>query len=129
MDVEQVLNEARSSIGADRVFAEPYQRNGVTVIPAARVGGGGGGGGDESENGGSGAGFGLTARPAGALVIRDDGSVGWQPMVDPNKVILGGQLVAIAALVVLWLTARSRAKAAARAGIAEAAIHRIGHRD
>jgi hypothetical protein len=126
MDVDEVLNQARSAIGAERVFGEPYERDGVTVIPTARVsgGGGGGGGGDESEDGGSGAGagFGLSARPAGAIVIRGDGSVSWQPAIDPNKVIMGGQLVAIVGLLVLWLTARSRARAAARSAIATAAI-------
>ncbi len=124
MDVEQLLSETRATVKADRVFAEPIQRNGVTVIPAARVSGGGGGGGDESEDGGSGAGFGLSARPAGALVIGEDGSVGWRPMVDVNRVILGGQLVAMVGILSLWLIARSRAKAAARASIAAAAINR-----
>jgi uncharacterized spore protein YtfJ len=125
MDVEQLLSETRATVKADRVFAEPVQRNGVTVIPAARVSGGGGGGGDESEDGGSGAGFGLSARPAGALVIGEDGSVAWRPMVDVNKVILGGQVVAMVGILSLWLIARSRAKAAARASIAAAAINRV----
>ncbi len=125
MDVEQLLSETQATVKADRVFAEPIQRNGVTVIPAARVSGGGGGGGDESEDGGSGAGFGLSVRPAGALVIGDDGSVWWRPMVDVNRVILGGQVVAMVGILSLWLIARSRAKAAARASIAAAAINRV----
>ena len=56
-----------------RVFAEPYERNGTTVIAAAKVRGGGGGGGghDKDAQEGEGGGFGLAARPAGAYVIRD----------------------------------------------------------
>jgi len=34
-----------------RVFGEPYEKNGVTVIPAARVQGGAGGGGGEGPQG------------------------------------------------------------------------------
>ncbi len=43
---------------------------------------------------GSGGGFGLSASPVGAYVIKD-GKVTWMPAVDVNRVIIGGQLVAI----------------------------------
>ena len=77
------------------------------MIPAATVMGGGGGGGDTLGNGG--AGFGLTARPAGAWVIKD-GDVSWRPALDLNRIIVVGQLVAIVAL----FTARSIAKTLAK---------------
>jgi uncharacterized spore protein YtfJ len=81
-----------------QVFGEPIERDGVIYLPAAKVRGGGGGGGDTDGNGGGG--FGLTARPAGMYVIRD-GNAEWKPALDLNRVILGGQIVAIVALLVL----------------------------
>lgn len=134
MEVTNILKATRSMFGAERVFGEPFEANGVTVIPAAKVSGGGGGGSDEAprgdvadgaqgeDGGGGGAGFGIHARPAGALVIEADGTVRWKVPFDLNKVILGGQLVAIAFFVTAWLTERSRAKAAQRSAIAQAAI-------
>jgi uncharacterized spore protein YtfJ len=97
MDVEQLVSEARDTITVKRVFGEPYERNGVTIIPAAAIRGGGGGGGDHrSEEGGSGGGFGVTARPVGAYVIKD-GAVTWQPAFDLNRTIMiGGVIGAIA---------------------------------
>jgi hypothetical protein len=53
----------------------------------------------------------MTARPVGAFVIRGDEMI-WRPAVDVNRIILGGQIVAIAAL----LTIRSIVKARAKAG-------------
>jgi len=81
-----------------RVFGEPIERDGALFIPAAKVRGGGGGGGDTEGNGG--AGFGITAKPAGVFVIRE-GDAEWKPALDLNRVILGGQLVAIVALLAL----------------------------
>jgi len=59
--------------------------------------------------GNGGVGFGVSARPAGAWVIKD-GEARWRPALDLNRVILVGQLVAIVAL----LTVRSIAKALAK---------------
>jgi uncharacterized spore protein YtfJ len=106
-DITGVLEGARDAITVRRVFGDPYEKNGVTVIPAAALGGGGGGGGGDE---GSGGGFGLTARPVGAYVIRD-GRVVWEPAVDWNKVILGAQVV----VVVLALAAVSINRIWARA--------------
>jgi uncharacterized spore protein YtfJ len=95
------------------VFGEPYEKDGVTVIPAARVQGGAGGGSGEDTQGqgkGSGSGFGLTARPVGAFIIRD-GELSWRPAVDVNRIVLGGQVVAIVALLTVRAIIRSRAKA------------------
>ena len=66
MDLQEMLGQARDAITVRRVFGDPYEKNGMTVIPAARVQGGAGGGtgeGPEGEGSGSGGGFGLTARP------------------------------------------------------------------
>ena len=53
-DIDEILNGARDAIAARRVYAEPVERDGATVIPAAAVRGAGGGGGDEENNGGAG---------------------------------------------------------------------------
>jgi uncharacterized spore protein YtfJ len=110
----ETIADVLTTLKPNLVFTEPYERDGVTVIPAAKVqGGAGGGGGEDPAHGatGGGSGFGLMARPAGAFIIRD-GEVTWRPAVDVNRVILGGQIVAIAA-VLAW---RSVARAKARAG-------------
>jgi uncharacterized spore protein YtfJ len=86
-NVDEILEGARDAITVKRVYGEPIEQEGVTVIPAAKVGGGGGGGGDETENGG--AGFGVGARPVGAFVIRGD-QVSWIPAVDVSRVLLYG---------------------------------------
>jgi uncharacterized spore protein YtfJ len=63
-NVDEILHGAREAITAKRVYSDPIETEGVTVVPAAAVRGGAGGGGDEELNGG--AGFGLGARPVGA---------------------------------------------------------------
>jgi uncharacterized spore protein YtfJ len=113
MDVQQVIAQAREVITVKRVFGDPYEKDGVTVIPAAKVQGGGGGGGGESPTGqgkGEGGGFGLSARPAGAYVIRN-GDVTWQPAVDVNRLVAIAGAVAIMAFLSLRSIARARAKA------------------
>ena len=129
MDVEQILEKARSALGADRVYGEPVERDGVIVIPAAKVSGGGGGGGDESDpGGGGGGGFGVVARPVGAFVIEPGGKVKWKGVFDLNKAIIGGQIVGVAFFMFAWLSERSKARAAMKATIAAAAIERVGRK-
>jgi uncharacterized spore protein YtfJ len=98
MDPQLVLTGAQDALTARRVFGDPIQADGVTLVPAAIVSGGGGGGARGAADGG--VGFGLKARPAGMFVVRN-GNVSWRPAVDVNRVVLGGQLVAITALLVL----------------------------
>ncbi len=128
MQVDQILKRARSVLGADRVYGTPIERDGVTVIPAAKVFGGGGGGADDGKDAGGGGGFGVNARPAGVLIIGADGSVRWKGFLDLNRVILGGQIVGICFFLSVWLTERSKARAAMKATIAAAAIERVGRR-
>ncbi|MGH2923480.1 MAG: spore germination protein GerW family protein [Solirubrobacterales bacterium] len=107
MDIGKTLSDAQEAINARRVYGEPYERNGLTVIPAASVQGGGGGGGSEKEEGSDGGGgFGLSARPVGAYVIRD-GEVSWRPSFDLNAAIFGWQVVA---LVAIFLSHRRRSR-------------------
>ncbi|HET9309876.1 MAG TPA: spore germination protein GerW family protein [Actinomycetota bacterium] len=110
-EVQKTIEQAKDALTVRRVFGDPYEKNGVTVIPAARVQGGGGGGtseGTPGEGKGSGSGFGVNARPAGAYVIRGD-DVDWRPAVDPNKVIIGAALVAFAALLLARTAIKARA--------------------
>jgi len=95
MNALEAVSQARDVINVRRVYGEPYQEDGLTIIPAANVTGGGGG--DSAGNGG--AGFGVRARPAGAWVIKD-GEATWRPAFDLNRAILVGQLIAIVALLV-----------------------------
>ncbi|MET0799626.1 MAG: sporulation protein [Actinomycetota bacterium] len=108
-DVQKTIEQAKDALTVRRVFGDPYEKNGVTVIPAARVqGGAGGGDGTGPEGGGKGSGFGLSARPAGAYVIHGD-EVDWRPAVDPNRVVIGAAIVAFAALMVARTAIKARA--------------------
>jgi uncharacterized spore protein YtfJ len=132
------LDTVREVVGGatSKVFGHPVTQGGVTLLPVAKVSGGGGGGGGsggggiggrgvgglgvgaelgqgkagEAELGGNGGGLAVMAKPLGVFVIKE-GKVRWRPALDLNKVILGGQLVMITAL----LTVRAIAKARARA--------------
>lgn len=112
MKTEEVLTQARDTMTVKRVFGEPYEKNGVTVITVAGILGGGGAGDGEAPGGqgqGSGGGFGVIARPVGAFVIRGD-EVSWQPVIDVNRAILGGQVVAVIALFTLRAVIRMLAR-------------------
>lgn len=94
------------------MFGEPYEKDGATIIPAARIQGGAGGGSGEDPQGqgkGSGSGFGITARPVGAFIIRD-GQVSWRPAVDVTRIVLGGQMVAVVALLTVRTILKARIK-------------------
>jgi uncharacterized spore protein YtfJ len=109
MTIDQLINGVRDVLTVGRVFGEPYERDGVTVIPAASVRGAGGGGGGKDEHGqeGDGGGFLLTARPAGAYVVKD-GEVTWQPAVDVNRIVLVAVLGWVTAVRLLAAIARRR---------------------
>jgi uncharacterized spore protein YtfJ len=113
MRVFNMVETVRDTLNVQRVFGEPYEQDGVTVIPAARIRGGGGGGDDGSASSdkpdaAGGGGFSVSARPVGAYVIRD-GAVRWEPALDLTRVIVGGQLlVGLALLVVRSIIRRRR---------------------
>jgi uncharacterized spore protein YtfJ len=107
MNPTDVIAQAKDTLTVKRVFGDPYERNGVTIVPVAIIRGGAGGGqgeggipGERASGTGSGGGFGLIAKPAGVYVIQGE-RTRWQPAIDVNRVILGGQIVAIVALLVL----------------------------
>lgn len=89
--IDELVQGHRDAITVKKVFGEPFQKDGVTIIPAAKIMGGGGGGSGESPDGsgqGSGTGFGLAGKPAGAYIIKGD-DVSWRPAVDLNRLIAG----------------------------------------
>ncbi len=110
--VQEVLTQARDSLSVTRVYGEPCERNGVTVIPAAAVRGGGGGGeseGDSAQPTGSGGGFGMMARPVGAFRIDGD-DVAWIPAADTTRVIVIAEVAAIVAMLVMRSILRARGR-------------------
>jgi uncharacterized spore protein YtfJ len=111
MDASELLSRIREGMTATTVYSEPVERDGAIVITASSVMGGGGGGsgvtpatraaGESAIEGeGSGVGFGVTAKPAGAFVIRGQ-DVEWVPAIDRNRQILFGSLMGI--LVILTI--------------------------
>jgi uncharacterized spore protein YtfJ len=105
MSLDELLGTAREALSVRRVFGDPYERDGVTVIPAASVRGAGGGGGGKDERGqeGDGGGFVLTARPAGAYVLKN-GEVTWEPAVDVNRIVT---VAVLGSAAVAWLAGRA----------------------
>ena len=116
MELQELISGARDAVSVKRVYGDPYEKNGLTVIPAATVRGGGGGGtGDEGDDSGGGAGFGLMARPSGAWII-EEGRATWKPAVDVNRIVLGGQVIALTAILMTGriLLAHSRRRRSLR---------------
>ncbi|MGI9611508.1 MAG: spore germination protein GerW family protein [Acidimicrobiales bacterium] len=123
MSTNDILDRTASALAATTVFGKPHEHNGITVIPTATIRGGGGGGGgtrqntddtdttdktDKTDNEtGEGGGFGFAARPAGVIIVDGD-TVSWKaPPVDLTRIIIAGNLVAVAYFLFTWLTARA----------------------
>ena len=123
-DLLEQIGKAEEAFTVRRVFGDPFEKDGVigqsrgrsrckawSAGAAARL---------PVERGGTGTGFAMNTKPFGVFVLKD-GEVTWRPAVDVNRMILGGQLVVIAALLtvraivkarVVRELVRSRAKAA-----------------
>jgi len=129
-DPATLTGAANDTLTVRRVFGEAYERDGVTVVPVARVwgatgtGSGGGegtgplgpqhaddrpDGGGEMPRGsghGGGGGYAVKVKAVGVYVL-DDAGVHWRPAIDLNRVVLGGQVVAaVAALALAWALRR-----------------------
>lgn len=116
MEANEILQQAQDTLTVRRVFGEPIERDGVLVVPVARVWGGAGAGSGEGQVGkeeparqqrGSGGGWGAYARGVGVYVI-GGGNVRWIPAFDLNRVILGGQIAFVVGLLVLRSIIRAR---------------------
>jgi hypothetical protein len=88
------------TIGARRLFGKPYAKNGVVVIPVAKIRAGTRGAGPGPDKAG-----GMSGRPVGAYVINGE-RVKWKPAIDVNGLMFRGQ--AFAALAVLIALIRWR---------------------
>jgi uncharacterized spore protein YtfJ len=97
MDIQETIAKAQDAITVNRVYGEPYERDGVVFIPAAEIrGGGGGGGGSDAANksSGSGGGYGVNARPVGAYVV-EGGRVRWEPALDVTGIAVRAMVTAL----------------------------------
>lgn len=108
MNVQEILAKAQDTVTVKRVYGVPFEKDGLTIIPAAEVAGGGGGG-SGPEGSGGGVGYGVRARPVGAFVIKD-GDLRWEPAIDATRLALRGLLIPIVAMIV----GRSIVKAVAK---------------
>jgi uncharacterized spore protein YtfJ len=102
MDIDMNLKGVYDAMTVSRVYGDPIERDGVTVIPAAAIRGGGGYGGGTDGGGavGGGGGSGVIARPVGVYRI-EDGTVTWVPAIDATRIVLMGQFLGIVALLVV----------------------------
>ena len=94
-NLDALLQGHRDALSVRRVYGDPVERDGVTLVPAAFVMGGTGGGGDAEGDGG--AGLGIIARPVGAWEVRD-GMVRWRPVVHVDLIVLVLGLLGLVAL-------------------------------
>lgn len=110
-EMQETARSAFDQLNVRRVFGEPIEREGLTVIPVATIagGGGGGGGGDNIGNGGSGGAFGFGATPVGAYVIKN-GEVSWRPVIDANRLLATAAKVVTPLLVAIGVRGKLRSK-------------------
>ncbi len=121
-DANLPTEASRDTMKVSRAFGEAYQADGATIIPVAKVMGGSGLGfgsggerrsdedGPHAEGSGGGGGYGARVKPLGVYAVRD-GKVSWQPAIDVNRAIIGGQVVAIVMIVAIACMRRVRHKA------------------
>jgi uncharacterized spore protein YtfJ len=106
------IGELQERASVKTVFGEPYQADGRTLIPVAKVsygfgfggGRGHGKGPDESETaggGGGGGGAGISLRPIAVLEI-SGGATKVRPIVDVTRLAIAGML--LAAWNVFWIS-------------------------
>ncbi|MEU9883911.1 hypothetical protein [Sphaerisporangium sp. NPDC051011] len=114
--------------GARRVYGDPYEKDGVTVIPVLHIRAAGGfgrgerrgaepgeqpGGADtavvsgNAMNDGEGGGGAAEARPVGAYIVKD-GEARWEPAFDVNRFVLGVQILVGLALILFARRLRPR---------------------
>src|SRR6266487_2022176 len=91
--LERLANRVGFNAKASVVFADPVERDGVTVIPVAKArwgfGGGAGSGSSTSQNQtdeGSGGGAGVLLSPVGYIEIKD-GRARYRPIYDTGTIV------------------------------------------
>ena len=107
-----------ANAAASAVFGTPVERDGVTVIPVARVrwgfGGGGGGGRKAKAQDGWGGGGGVQAAPLGFIEVRDGGAQ-YRRIRDPLRLAIAVLLLplsfaAAGAVTIVTLKALARSR-------------------
>ena len=105
--VQQLAERIGLTAKASSVYGEPVERDGVTVIPVAKVsyGFGGGSGAKKSGEEGSGGGGGVSVNPTGYIEIKE-GNTRFRRIPDPQTLV---RALAVGG-VFAFLTARSITK-------------------
>ena len=116
---ENALSRLAERLGANAaasaVFGTPVERDGVTVIPVARVRwgfGGGGGGRKAKDQDGWGGGGGVQAAPLGFIEVKD-GSAQYRRVHDPLRLAIAALLLPLsiavgAAVTIVTIAALAR---------------------
>lgn len=85
--VERLVNQLGISANAKSIYAEPIEREGVTIVPVAKAKYAfGGGGGIKDGEEGSGGGGGVAVTPVGFIEIKN-GETHFRPIRDWLKVL------------------------------------------
>jgi uncharacterized spore protein YtfJ len=86
--VERLAAKLGTNAHATTVYGAPVEREGITVIPVARVryGFGGGSGREKEGKEGSGGGGGVYAAPVGYIELKDNSSE-YRPIRDPTAMV------------------------------------------
>lgn len=85
--IERLAQRLGITASASTIYGEPVERDGVTVIPAARAAYGfGGGSGSKAGEEGTGGGGGVAIKPVGYIEIKD-GITKFRSIPDPERVI------------------------------------------
>ena len=105
--LERLVSQVGGHARVQAVFGDPVERDGVTVIPVARVRWGvGGGGGSAPDGQGSGGGGGVAADPIGYIEVSSAGA-SFRPIGQPFGAV-AILAVAVAAAIALRALARFR---------------------
>lgn len=101
--VERIAESLGGAANAERIYGQPVERDGLTIIPVAKARYGfGGGGGKKAGEEGSGGGGGMVLTPVGYIEIKQ-GESRFRSIRDPQNVV---KIVAVGGAVAL-LTVRS----------------------
>jgi uncharacterized spore protein YtfJ len=85
--IQELAQKLGTSANASTIYGEPVERDGVTVIPAAKaMYGFGGGSGSKAGEEGTGGGGGVAIKPVGYIEIKD-GNTKFKSIPDPERVV------------------------------------------
>lgn len=100
--IVQMAHELGVVADAKRIYGDPVERDGITVIPVAKVGYGFGGGDGKKEKGeGMGGGGGLGIKPIGYIEIKN-GETRFRPALHPLTLVPAILAAAPLILLTVW---------------------------